>query len=55
MDKRNNDFDFDFKPIGQAIENEVNKYLDVKGYDFYVDLITNGEFDYVTQEIHPKI
>lgn len=55
MDKRNNDFDFDFKPIGQAIENEVNKYLDVKGYDFYVDFITNGEFDYVTQEIHPNI
>lgn len=39
----------------QAIENEVNKYLDAKGYDFYVDFITNSEFDYMTQEIHPNI
>lgn len=39
----------------QTIENEVNKYLDEKGYDFYVDFITNGEFDYMTQEIHPNI
>jgi putative aldouronate transport system substrate-binding protein len=37
------------------IENAVNEYLDEKGYDFYVDFINNGEYDYKTGELHQNI
>lgn len=36
------------------IENKVNKYLDESGYDFYVDFVMNGEFDFKTQTIYPN-
>lgn len=37
------------------IENAVNEYLDKNGYDFYVDFIMNGEFDFKTRDIYPNI
>ena len=33
------------------IENTVNEYLDKNGYDFYVDFVMNGEFDFKTGEL----
>ena len=37
------------------IENTVNEYLDKNGYDFYVDFVMNGEFDFKTGELYPNM
>lgn len=37
------------------IENAVNEYLDKNGYDFYVDFVMNGEFDFKTGELYPNM
>ena len=39
----------------EAIEAQVNKYLNDNGYDFYVDFLFNSEFDYQSEKINPNI